>query len=313
MGANFPIETLGPHSKSSSLVAAGILTLSLFAFSAAGDAVVSNCTDADLRAALNSGGTVTFACDGVITLTNTIVISANVALDGSGHSITIDGNNSVRLFTVNSGVSLVLRHLILANGSAQGATAVTAGTPGGAGEGGAIYSHGGNLTAEECKFLRNTALGGTGGPSGVPFSPGAGGIARGGAIFIWDGEVTATDCVFAENRALGGTAGTGFGFGQGGDASGGAVFTLRGPVVMVSCTASNNTAISGQGRRFGTPSSSGLAWGGALYNAGGQVALRNVRMSDNFCQAEIFSAGNGGAICQSSGRLALADCLVSSN
>src|SRR6516225_10196985 len=39
--------------------------------------VVTNCTDAALRAAISGGGTVTFACDGTITLTNTIIVASD--------------------------------------------------------------------------------------------------------------------------------------------------------------------------------------------------------------------------------------------
>jgi hypothetical protein len=44
---------------------------------ARGEGIVAECTEAALRAALAGGGSVTFACDGVITLTNTLVISTN--------------------------------------------------------------------------------------------------------------------------------------------------------------------------------------------------------------------------------------------
>ena len=58
-------------------------------------ATVTNCDEASLRAALASvsvlGGTVNFACDGTIVLTNTITIHAtdNMLLDGSGHNVVI--------------------------------------------------------------------------------------------------------------------------------------------------------------------------------------------------------------------------------
>src|SRR5439155_7722810 len=131
--------------------------------------------------------------------------------DGTGRSVTISGNNAVRLFNVTAGAVLLLQHLKLADGYARGADGVAAGAAGGSGDGGAIYNRGGRISAVDCTFFRNKAVGGTGarGTNSPPISPGSGGPAHGGAIFNSDGEVTATDCVFTENRALGGTGGTG--------------------------------------------------------------------------------------------------------
>src|SRR5215471_16958385 len=63
---------------------------------------VTVCDEGHLRAALVGGGLVTFAADGTITLTNTLVITNGTTIDASGHSVTISGNNAVRVFTVNS-------------------------------------------------------------------------------------------------------------------------------------------------------------------------------------------------------------------
>jgi len=43
--------------------------------------------EASLRAALAGGGTVTFDCDGTITLANTLVITNDTTVDASGHTI----------------------------------------------------------------------------------------------------------------------------------------------------------------------------------------------------------------------------------
>ena len=55
--------------------------------------VVTNSTEAALRAALADGGAVTFNCDGTITLTSTIVITNSTVLDCSAHQVTISGGN----------------------------------------------------------------------------------------------------------------------------------------------------------------------------------------------------------------------------
>src|SRR5438093_13258001 len=70
--------------------------------------VVTNCADADLRAALVGGGTVTFDCDGVISLTNTLTIATNTVLDGSGRRIVISGNASVRPFAGSGGAQFTI-------------------------------------------------------------------------------------------------------------------------------------------------------------------------------------------------------------
>ena len=68
---------------------AGLLFLALRASAQ----VVTNSTGAALRAALADGGVVTFACDGTIPLTSTIVITNSTVLDGSAHQVTIRGGN----------------------------------------------------------------------------------------------------------------------------------------------------------------------------------------------------------------------------
>ena len=79
-------------------------------------ATVANCDEASLRLALAAGGTVTFACDGVIGLSSHLSIAADTLLDASGHNVTISGGNAVRLFVINPGVTLRLVGLTLADG-----------------------------------------------------------------------------------------------------------------------------------------------------------------------------------------------------
>ena len=44
---------------------------------------------------------VTFACDGTITLSNTLTVTWDTVLDATGHQITISGSNAVRVFISN--------------------------------------------------------------------------------------------------------------------------------------------------------------------------------------------------------------------
>ena len=162
-------------------------------------------SEADLRAAMAQGGTVTFACDGTITLASTITIAASTVLDGTGHQVTISGGNAVQVFEVPANATLTLVHLTIANGAAYGGGAIyNSGTAmvdlctftgnlasgvdgtedgdfvGGSGMGGAVYNDGaGTLVVKRSTFSWNRASGG----AGAPVYPGWGGDGMGGAIF----------------------------------------------------------------------------------------------------------------------------------
>src|SRR5260221_4010970 len=80
-----------------------IVGLSLMAFwkiHAAG--TVTNCTEANLDAAMSGGGLVNFSCDGIITITTTKNNSTDTILDGTRHTGAINANNAVRPFTVHA-------------------------------------------------------------------------------------------------------------------------------------------------------------------------------------------------------------------
>jgi len=98
------------------------------------DGVVTNCTEAALRAAMAGGGVVTFTCDGTITLASTITNDFDLTLDGSGHGVTISGGGAVRVFYVSTNTGLTMINLTIANGL---------GTNGGGG----VYNAGGALSA----------------------------------------------------------------------------------------------------------------------------------------------------------------------
>ncbi len=264
-------------------------------------AVVSVCDEPSLRAAIASGGTAVFACDGTITLSNTISIHADVFLDGNGRNVTISGGNAVRLFDVSPGVTFALRNLSLSRGFARG----TNGAPnqnGGPGQGGAIYNEG-TVLATECRFLENMALGGSGGiglggppPPNPATTAGSGGAGQGGAIFNQIGQVHATNCVFAGNRALGGVGNSNTVYsqivGMGAAGRGGAVGTLGGTVLLKSCSFSNNVATaSTNGMPRGQPG--GWAFGGAIYVDGGIVRATDISFLSNVSQgSEGASGGN---------------------
>src|SRR5713101_8354984 len=92
---------------------------------AAASKTVTECDQAHLASALAGGGTVTFACDGTITLSNTITIAADTVLDATGRAVTISGNGAVRVFQVNTGVTFTAIHLTVADGFSMGARPVS--------------------------------------------------------------------------------------------------------------------------------------------------------------------------------------------
>lgn len=152
--------------------------------------VVSNpspvvCDEADLQAAVAAGGTITFGCDGVITLTNTLVVTRRTTIDGTGHAVTLSGGNAVRLFYVAPGVTFSVTNLALANGSCL----VTNGAAGTPADAGAIYNDGGTVTLFSCTLTNNSA------------QSLIGSLARGGAIFNNGGTVSLSQSTLLNNTA----------------------------------------------------------------------------------------------------------------
>src|SRR6267142_5973543 len=86
-----------------------------------GDGTVTICTESNLNYALEGGDLVTIACDGTIAITSTknTFNYGDTIIDASGHNVTISGGNNVQLFNVESGTSLTLVNLALANGKAD--------------------------------------------------------------------------------------------------------------------------------------------------------------------------------------------------
>jgi hypothetical protein len=172
-----------------------------------GPTVVSDCSApsgypgllVEVIAAAAAGDTVTFSCSGTIVLNTTITQDKNLTLDGSGQTVTISGGNLVRVFYVNSGVTVTLKNLTIADGwvsgesgggiANQGNLTITnsmiSGNTANTGDGGGIVNHGsGTLTVANSTFSGNTADNG------------------GGLINI--GTATVTNSTFSGNTANGG-------------------------------------------------------------------------------------------------------------
>lgn len=206
--------------------------------------VVTNCTEADLRAALTGGGLVTFACDGTIPLSSTITNSWDVALDGSGHQITISGNAAVRVFLVHTNVTVTMLHLTIANGASLG--------------GSAILNLGGTVNLTAVSFQANTA---SLAAMNDDFSLRAGG----GAIFNRGGSVQATNCAFADNVAQ---TPTDIFSSWSPAVAGGAIRNESGSVALHGCTFTGNRAAGGAVMFSGAGQNGDPGFGGAIHNSG---------------------------------------------
>ncbi len=121
--------------------------------------------------------TITFSVSGTITLGSQLpsIVAASTAgkltIDGSGQTITISGNNSVRVFGVNPGANLTLKNLTIANGRAafgggidnagtltiQNSTLSSNSANGLFGAGGAILHQVGTLTITNSTISGNSA------------------------------------------------------------------------------------------------------------------------------------------------------------
>ncbi len=128
---------------------AGLVPLLPVGVAVAGNAVVAApCGEAEFDAALataqtGGGGTITFNCGGPATIIfssqKTITSGNTVIIDGAD-LITLDGDDSTRLFYVNSGGSLEVRNITLTNGYED--------------EGGAIWNEG-SLTIAQSTVSSN--------------------------------------------------------------------------------------------------------------------------------------------------------------
>jgi len=283
---------------------------------------VTNCTESNLDAALSGGGLVTFACDGTIILTSTKTISADTILDAAGHAVTISGNNTVRLFTVNPVVNLSIYNLTLANGRST--------------NGGAIHNSG-TLSVVNTSFSSNSCRGGDGangvGPApvgnGLPGNAGAG-----GGIYNNAGNVKVTNCTFFGNGTTGGRGGDGGdGFlsfsagngGAGGLASGGAISTVGGTLTVVNSTFATNSCTGGNGGNHGNGGAGGGVngnggdgSGGAVEHSGitGDATVINATFSGNGCTGGIGNANGsslGGNLRNLSGMFTLKNTIVASS
>jgi len=204
---------------------------------------VTNANDSgagSLRAALAvSCPIITFAGDYTITLVAQLNVNSASKIDGTGHTITISGGSTSRIFDIPTAGPVTLDSLILKNGLASNV--------GGASKGGAIYNDA-TLTLKHMTFTDNHTNAT---------------ISQGGAIFN-TGTLTVTNSSFSGNSAQ-----------SSGSADGGAIYSV-GTLTVTSSTFTGNTAdIGGAIYNFGIDSSitnstfsgnTAISSGGAVYN-----------------------------------------------
>jgi fibronectin-binding autotransporter adhesin len=283
--------------------------------------VVNSPDEQSLRAALTGGGSVTFGVDGAIAVTSPLVISNNTSIDATGHSVVITGSNAVQIFQVTSGIQLGLLNLTIANGRSN--------------HGGAVYNQG-SLTASNCTFSGNAAIGATGLPGyggaiynsnnasatlfasaingnvaggGAPVVGANGGDAFGGAIYS-EADITLTinNCAFNGNVA-GGANGMSQGGGPG-SGYGGGLYNTSGSVMITASTFTNNAGVSGTESGVRANPYSRTGQGGAIYNASGGLTIANSSFSGNYAGG---SPASGGAIHNASGTLSISNSVIVNN
>src|SRR3954471_14298852 len=180
---------------------------------------VSNCTFQAFKSALNKDQQAIFDEDCQINFTNTILVTNNITIDGTGVNVSLNGStttNGFRLFYVKDGGTLNLTGVTLNGGKTN--------------LGGAVYvESGGALIVDSCIFLGNLAVGTNGvagtkgnnssGTAGNGTGGKSGGEAMGGAIFNL-GDLTVSSSQFFTNAAVGGNGGNGGAGGNGGSRGG---------------------------------------------------------------------------------------------
>jgi predicted outer membrane repeat protein len=234
------------------------------------DAITASNTQAAVNgcAAGTGSDTLDFSVSGTIILGSTLptienVSPASLTIDGSGQTITVSGNNAVQVMTVNSGATLNLQNLTIANGlDTSGASGIL---------------NQGKLTVTNSTFSGNTGFGTGGGIDNdgaliVTNSTFSGNIAvdGGGISNDFGATLTVTNSTFSGN--------TGFD-------DGGGILNNGGTLTVTNTTFSGNSGFDGGGGIFSggtltvtnstfTDNSGDDVGGGGIYNAGGSIDVK---------------------------------------
>ena len=238
-------------------------------------------------------GGIAFSVSGTITLGSTLpAITGNVSINGSDENITIDGANSFQVMSVNSGASLNLSNLTIADGNSST-------------DGGAI-GNSGLLAISNCTLSNNTAPTGEGGAifnatgsrstietstlSGNSSGTGnGGGISNHGSLVMARSTLlnnsTSQDGGAIFNSSLAGASESTF-VGNSATGDGGGIFGGGGSIELIFCTFFNNTSAGSGGaikRSSGSVAAAGdiFANSGAAGNCSGSLAVHRFSISDD--------------------------------
>jgi hypothetical protein len=175
--------------------------------------LITACDEDHLIAALGKGGSIRFACDGVIALTRPLVLSTNVDLDAIGHDVALDAQGTNRILEIK-GQNATIANIRFLNGNylgAAGSIFISTGkvTLPEIGEGAAILIQRANVTLSDCTFSNNFSKGGSGAwdqsfNGEYPIYRVRAASGRGGAISCVDSSVSLSNCFFISNVTVGG-------------------------------------------------------------------------------------------------------------
>lgn len=230
-------------------------------------------------AAGSGADTITFAGDYTVSLVSALPpLTGTLTIDGSGHNVTVSGNNAVQVFSIQPGAVVTMSWLNIINGTTDyggailnyaGTLAISHSTFTGnhaASIGGGIFNFGGTLTVSDSSFIGNSAV-----------TDGGGGIANSG------GTLTVSNSSFSGNSA---TA-----------SGGGGISISSGSTVTVSTsTFSGNSANGGGGVSMGIDctlmvsgstfnNNSSATDGGGISNTGGTLTISNSTFNNNSATA----------------------------
>jgi hypothetical protein len=175
-------------------------------------------------------------CPCVITLTSgELLINKPLTINGPGaKTLSIDGNNNSRVFSIRQSGTFTLAGLTVTNGNGQGRID--------SGFGGGIDGVGGTLIINDCAIVGNSTLSGLRAGGGVSFFFGAlrmtGSVISGnragfgGGVEILDASGSLTNCTISGNSAIG---------------FGGGILMITDLTTLTNCTVTGNSGPLGGG------------------------------------------------------------------
>ena len=268
-----------------------------------------------LRAAIQEANSATtddtinfsLAASSSITLNSVLPeLLGNLVINGPGADMltvqrnTVGGTPDFRIFTINSGATVAMTGLTIANGNLTGMN-----------NGGGLRNDG-NLTLTNCSFFGNNVeqvggaifdngasltlngcnIGGTSpGQPNVGAAGGSGIYNNTGALSITGGSIVGNSnigvFVAGGTATMDGVAITN----NGSSSTGGGVTALNVTANIINCLIANNTALNGVG----------------VYNQGGSMTLTNTTISGN------VGSGAGGGVRNQSGTLTMTNVTITNN